>query len=175
MASNSPVGRWEAWLSRWGAPITYISVVVGAGLVLVGVITRSPDTKSNFQASAEGYHRTTLATIGTDQPYLGLQHEAITTEDPAQMFVQAGCSNCHGLHGQGGAVGPPIWTLSASTVTKTLRAGAVGMPTFKTERLTDAQIASLAAYLNDFRKKNPDEPEVKPARAGAAAPAAPTK
>ena len=77
MASGSPIGRWEGRLSRWGAPVTYVGAVVTVGLILVAVITRSPDTKANYQESADPYSRTALASIGVSAPYLGLHQDPL--------------------------------------------------------------------------------------------------
>jgi cytochrome c553 len=173
MASGSPVGKWEERLSRWGAPVTYVAAVVTIGLVLVAVITRSPDTKANYQESASGYDRTPLASIGGVSPYLGLRRDPVSIDDPAHAFVQAGCASCHGLRGQGAAVGPPIWKIDAQRMAETLRDGGAGMPSFAADRLSDVQIASLAAYLNEWRKQHPNDPETKPVRAGSAAGMAP--
>jgi len=168
MGSGPPIGRWEAWLSRWGAPVTYVGVVMTVGLVLVAVITRSPDTKANYQESGAAYDRTGLASIGGVSPFLGLRGGPVSVDDPARAFVQAGCASCHGLRGQGATVGPPIWKMDAQKMTKTLRDGGAGMPSFAADRLSDAQIASLAAYLDEWRKQHPDELETKPVRSPSA-------
>jgi cytochrome c553 len=158
-------------ISRWGAPVTYVGAVVIVGLTLVAILTRSPDTKSNYQASGSSYRRTELASFSGPEQYPGLRHEL---GDPRTTFVGAGCANCHGLQGEGGSVGPEIWTKSLKDVTSAVREGPNGMPAFTADRLSDQQIAAIGTYLHDQRTSHPDEPARKPARAGAggAAPSA---
>ena len=163
MTNTSPVDNWRERLSRWGAPVTYVAAVVTIGLVLVAVITRSPDTKANYQDSAAEYHRTPLANIEKADQFLGLTNDNLGA-DGGRIFVQAGCANCHGLLGQGAAVGPPIWSMTADKIGKAARSGDVGMPAFGANRLSDAQIAALTGYINEMRKANPKEPEIKPAK-----------
>jgi mono/diheme cytochrome c family protein len=167
MANRPSLGTWEARLSRWGAPVTYVTVVVSVGLLLVSILLRSPDTKSNYQDSPESYHRTALASMSGPDAYQGLS--VSLAADPPALYVGAGCAGCHGLHGAGGTVAPPIWTMELSKVTKTLREGGHGMPVFATQRLSDEQVAQLVDYLHGLRKQYPDEPERKPARPGVAA------
>jgi cytochrome c553 len=166
MADHPSRSLWEARLSRWGAPVTYVTVVVCVGLLLVSILVRSPDTKSNYQDSPESYHRTALASLSGPDAYLGLRVRL--DADPLSLYVGTGCANCHGLHGEGGTVGPAIWTKDVKGVTKTLRDGGNGMPVFAPERLSDEQVATLVDYLHGLRKQYPDEQERKPARPGAA-------
>lgn len=165
MASRPSRSVWEARLSRWGAPVTYVTVVVSVGLLLVSILVRSPDTKANYQGSPESYHRTALASLGGQGAYLGVR-EALPA-DPQGLYVGAGCALCHGLRGEGSAVAPAIWAKEAKDVAKTMRDGGSGMPKFAAERLSDEQIAQLVDYLHALRKQYPDEKERKPARPGA--------
>ena len=135
--------------SRWGAPATYVLVVSLVGLTLVAILTRSPDTRSNFQASAAGYHRTPLASFGDPEQYPGLRQELGT--DARTIYFGAGCAGCHGLRGEGGVVGPRIWAKSDKTFTEALRAGPEGMPVFMANRISDDQIAAIVDYLHDQR------------------------
>ncbi len=152
-------------LSRWGAPATYVAVVCAVGLTLVAILTRSPDTRSNFQASAAGYHRTPLGSFTGPTQYPGIRNDLGT--DPQTVYVGAGCALCHGLRGEGGVVGPPIWTVSASTLHDAAREGPPeGMPAFAPDRLSDEQIVAIATYLKDQRSQSPNDPGRKPARAG---------
>lgn len=150
--------------SRWGAPATYVSVVVAVSVMLVAVLLRSPDTRANYQASPEGYHRTALASFDGVTSYEGLG-EALGT-DPGAAYFAAGCASCHGLRGEGGAVGPPIWTKSVEELVDSVREGPAGMPAFPADQITDELAAAIVSYLNDQRNQYPDEPERGPARAG---------
>lgn len=146
---------------RWGAPVTYVGVVVLVGLSLVAVLTRSPDTRSNFQETPGGYDRTRLSTIGIAEAYDGLGHTL--PADAAGVFVEAGCAQCHGLKGEGGVVGPEIWAKEdPKKVLTAVRDGGGGMPAYPPTRLTDEQVAALVAYMTEQRKLHPEL--AKPAR-----------
>lgn len=163
---RSPLWRaeWERPLSRWGAAVTYVGVVSLVGLSLVGILLRSPDTRSNFQKTAEGYNRSPLATFGQVDPYPPMSDLGRTG---ATVYFGAGCAGCHGLRGEGGTAGPPIWTLSLKTVTDATRDGAPAvMPAFGADQLSDAQIASMVDFLKEERSKTPGDPGRKPAKAG---------
>jgi mono/diheme cytochrome c family protein len=142
-----------------------VTVVVCTGLLLVSILLRSPDTKSNYQDSPESYHRTALASLSGPSAYLGLSVDLAS--DPQAMYIGAGCAGCHGLHGAGGTDAPAVWTKDVKEVTKMLRDGGNGMPVFAPERLSDEQVATLVDYLHGLRKQYPDEQERKPVRPGA--------
>jgi mono/diheme cytochrome c family protein len=140
---------------RWGAPVTYVGVVVLVGLSLVAVLTRSPDTRSNFQDAPGGYDRTRLSTLGAVDQYDGLGQRL--PAEPAAVFVGAGCAQCHGLKGQGGTVGPEIWNKEdAQKVLTVVREGGGGMPAYPAARLSDEQVTALVAYLQEQRRLYPE-------------------
>jgi mono/diheme cytochrome c family protein len=117
--------------------------------MLIGVLVRSPDTRSNFQESSVGYDRTDVALIGTLDNFEGVTDHL--GADPAAVYVGAGCANCHGLSGEGGVVGPDIWGKNVEDALEAIRDGDKGMPAFAEERLTDGQVEALVAYLADLR------------------------
>jgi cytochrome c553 len=135
--------------SRWGAPTTYVATVVAVGLMLIGVLVRSPDTRSNFQESSVGYDRTDVALVGTLDTFDGVTQQL--GPDPAAIYVGAGCAGCHGLSGEGGVVGPDIWGKNVEDATEAIRDGDQGMPAYAEERLTDRQVEALVAYLTGLR------------------------
>ncbi len=139
----------SALFARWGAPITYIGAVLLIGLTLITVLVRAPDTKLNTRDSAEDYERTALATIGEEETFAGFGPEL--GSDPAANYLRAGCASCHGLNGEGGAVGPAIWKQNAEDLLDAIREGDRGMPAFPSHRLTEEQAAALSDYLNAQR------------------------
>jgi len=139
----------SARLSRWGAPLTFLAAVVLVAATLIGVLSRSPDTRANFQESSVGYDRTDVAVVGVPGAFNGLATEL--GADPAAMYVRAGCANCHGLSGEGGVVGPDIWGKNAQDMLEVVRDGGHGMPSFGDGRLSDEQVSALSAYLNQLR------------------------
>jgi mono/diheme cytochrome c family protein len=68
----------------------------------------------------------------------------------AQLFADAGCKTCHTLKAAGanGTVGPNLDQLqpSAALVTKQVKNGGGGMPSFK-GTLSPAQIRAVADYV----------------------------
>ena len=138
-------------LSRWGAPITYVSTVVLVAAMLIGVLGRSPDTRSNFQESSVGYDRTDVALVGEQDRFSGITD--VLDVEPAAMYVGAGCANCHGLSGEGGVVGPDIWGKNLEDALEAIRDGNHGMPPYDETRLSDEQIELLVTYLNELREE----------------------
>lgn len=136
-------------ISRWGAPATYLVTVVTVGLLLIGVLVRSPETRSNFQESPVGYDRTDVALVGEESSFDGLVGELGT--DPHAIYVEAGCANCHGLSGEGGVVGPDIWGKNLEDALEAIRDGGKGMPAVTEERLTDDQVEAVITYLGGLR------------------------
>ncbi len=137
-------------LSRWGAPVTYLSAVVVIGLTLIAILGRSPDTRSNFQDSPQGYDRTELAVIGREDQFDGFVTDIGSTGK--EIYFGAGCASCHGLRGEGGVVGPDIQKKNLEDMLDAVRAGEHGMPFFRDERLSDEQIGALTEYLNGLRQ-----------------------
>jgi cytochrome c553 len=140
----------SARLLRWGAPVTFATIVVFVGLTLITVLSRAPDTRGNFQEERGDYGRTELGLIGIDDQYEGLSTEFRTD---AQTYLGAGCAGCHGLSGEGGVVGPDIWKTNAQDMLDAVRNPDGGMPAFDAKRLSDEQIEALALYLNDLRQQ----------------------
>jgi ubiquinol-cytochrome c reductase cytochrome c subunit len=82
---------------------------------------------------------------------------AASAETGKQVFMRAGCWQCHGTVGQGGAAGPklapdpPPFDALSSFVRTTNRE----MPAYREEVLSDADLADLYAYLQSI-PKSPD-------------------
>lgn len=142
------------FLSRWGAPATYVAAVIVIGLTLITVLTRSPATKLNALETAEGYSRTELAVIGEEDVYEGVGRE--WGPDPAAAYFRAGCAGCHGLSGEGNAVGPDIWQKNAEDLTEALREGSEGMPLYGASEIPDELAEAISDYLNELREASPD-------------------
>ena len=153
---------WRERISQWGAPVTYVTVVVCVGLGLVALLVRSPDTKSNYQNAPEDYHRTQLAAGTAPEEFNGLIRSL--GNDPQRIYIGAGCAQCHGVFGEGGVVGPEIRTKALKGVTDAARQGGAGMPAFSQDRLSDAQIASIVTYLNKLNGEASRPPATVPAR-----------
>ena len=96
--------------------------------------------------------------------------------DPATEWIVRGCAGCHGLSGEGAAVGPNIQQVADVDFLDRIRFGANGMPAFDPLDLSDEHIALLADYLRQVRLTNPapvdPTPTVQPT--ATAVPAQPT-
>ena len=77
---------------------------------------------------------------------------AASAENGRQVFMRAGCWQCHGTLGQGGAAGPklapdPLPFDALSTFVRTTNRA---MPAYREEILSDADLADLYAYLQSI-------------------------
>ncbi len=137
-----------------------LTVPLVAGLVvpllaalLLAIGARSPYTHSNLEpALPPGYTRTQLGLVGQvtglgDSGLLPAARSADPAGRGAALFVTHGCASCHGLRGQGSAVGPAIAGTDARTLRAKTQKGPGGMPTFSPKDLTDDDLAAIAAYL----------------------------
>jgi mono/diheme cytochrome c family protein len=95
---------------------------------------------------------------------LGTSNLLAASREPAspargkQTFVRAGCYECHGLAGQGGAGAklapdpPPMETFSTI-----VRGGINEMPSYTEKVLPDADLRDIHAFLTSIpRPKSPD-------------------
>ena len=79
---------------------------------------------------------------------------AASAENGKRVFMRAGCWQCHGTVGQGGAAGPRIapdplpFDALAAFVRTTNRA----MPPYREAVLSDADLADIYAYLQSVPK-----------------------
>jgi hypothetical protein len=139
-------------------PTILTLVVSGLSLTLIAiVIARSPYTHSNL--SPAGYNRTQIIYVGDTLPYPGisladasLAHTRDAVSDGRLLFIQYGCASCHGLRGQGQAVGKDISDASPLKITNKVREGPKTMPAFPPEVLPDADIEKLVAFLRSNQK-----------------------
>ncbi len=134
-----------------------IGMSVLALTIIVGIVVRSPYTHGNL-ASAAAYTRTKVAYIGETYLFPGMplkNPEAAQTGDPAHagglLFFQYGCASCHGLNGQGGAVGKDLRGDSALKIKTKVRDPSKGMPAFNSDALSDADLERLTAFLQSLQ------------------------
>lgn len=135
-------------------PILGALMMSGLALTLVVVIIyRSPYTHGNL--SAEGYDRTDIIYVGDEQPYDGIgltDLSAALSGDPVQdgstLFFAYGCASCHGVKGEGSAVGPEIAGDSALKIGTKVREGPKTMPAYDLSVLSDADLEKLVAFLH---------------------------
>ncbi len=128
------------------------------------VIARSPYTHGNLRP--EGYDRTEIARVGEEPPYEGYglaDPQLAATGDPAQdgkaLFFQYGCASCHGLKGQGGAVGTDLDLddINRSEFGRKVGKGPKGMPSFTEEIISEEDLDKMYSFLESVNKEASEE------------------
>ena len=145
-------------MRRFVVPSVLTIGMIILAITLIGVVVaRSPYTHGNL-ASAAGYTRTKVAYIGETYLFPGMplkNPEAAQTGDPVHagglVFFQYGCASCHGLNGQGGAVGKDLRGDSALKIRTKVRNPSKGMPAYSSDSLSDADLQRLTAFLQSLQ------------------------
>jgi ubiquinol-cytochrome c reductase cytochrome c subunit len=132
-------------------PYVIVAWVVGAGVLLVGIVVFGPYTHSNLQPQVESsYTRTNQVTVGPPDLFGGLPGVALSSDQATRgqaLFVTNTCATCHGLRGQGSTIGPTLTGTSAADLRNKTAAGPGGMPAFDPATLSDDDLAAIAAFL----------------------------
>ena len=141
-------------------PGPILGAVMMSGLaftLIVVIISRSPYTHGNL--SAEGYDRTDIIYVGQEHQFEGpglADPSGALTGDPVQdgriLFFANGCASCHGLQGQGGAVGKDLAKSNSEEISQEVRKGPKTMPAFESGVLSDADLEKLIAFLESVNK-----------------------
>jgi len=87
--------------------------------------------------------------------FLGQAHAiAASAENGKQVFMRAGCWQCHGTLGQGGVAGPKLAPnpLPFDALSSFVRTTNRAMPPYREEILSDADLADLYGYLQSIPK-----------------------
>jgi len=79
---------------------------------------------------------------------------AASADNGKRVYMQAGCWQCHGTVGQGGAAGPKIAPdpLAYDTLAAFVRTTNRAMPPYREAVLSDADLADIHAYLVSIAK-----------------------
>jgi mono/diheme cytochrome c family protein len=79
---------------------------------------------------------------------------AASAEHGERVFMRAGCWQCHGTMGQGGAAGPKIAPdpLPFEALSSFVRTSNREMPAYRQAILSDADLADIYAYLQSIPK-----------------------
>jgi len=136
-------------------PGPILGAVMMSGLaftLVVVIISRSPYTHGNL--SPEGYDRTDIIYVGEEHPFEGpglAEPGVALTGDPVQdgraLFFGYGCASCHGLEGQGSAVGKDLHESSSEEISDEVRKGPKTMPAFEVGVISDADLEKLIAFV----------------------------
>ena len=146
-------------------PIVGAIMMSGLAFTLVAVvIARSPYTHGNLRP--EGYDRTEIARVGQEAQFEGVglaDPQLASIGDAAQdgraLFFQYGCASCHGLKGQGGAVGADLDVddINLSEFGREVRKGPKGMPSFTEETISEQDLEKLYSFLESVTDKASNE------------------
>jgi mono/diheme cytochrome c family protein len=146
-------------------PIVGAIMMSGLAFTLIAiVIARSPYTHGNLRP--EGYDRTEIARVGEEPPFEGMglaDPQLAATGDPAQdgkaLFFQYGCASCHGLKGQGGAVGTDLDLddINRSEFGRKVGKGPKGMPSFTEEIISEEDLDKMYSFLESINKEASEE------------------
>jgi cytochrome c553 len=152
-------------MRRFFVPAILTVMISGLAFTLIVIIiAQSPYTHGNLRP--QGYDRTQISYIDEEPPYEGYglaDPDLANTGDPAEdgrvLFFGYGCAACHGLKGQGGAVGTDldIGDISLSEFRKDVRKGPKGMPAFMEEVLSDEDLDKLYAFLELTKREASEE------------------
>jgi len=140
-------------VARYFVPGLLMLAISGLAFTLIAiVIARSPYTHGNLRP--EGYNRTEIVYVGDQHPFegLGLADPSLAqTGDPAEdgraLFFRYGCASCHGLQGQGGAVGKDLSEANAEEISEKVRQGPKTMPAYESGTLSESDLEKLIAFL----------------------------
>jgi hypothetical protein len=124
--------------------------------LIVVIIARSPYTHANL--SPEGYNRTDIIYVGEEHPFAGpglTDPNGILTGDPVRdgrvLFFAYGCASCHGLNGEGSAVGKDLGKANSEEISQEVRRGPKTMPAFE-RRSVGHRPEKLIAFLESVRE-----------------------
>jgi mono/diheme cytochrome c family protein len=96
-----------------------------------------------------------IVSTATSQPTTEVKPVAqsnASTERGVMVWAEQNCNLCHGDQAAG-RIGPKLarTSLSAEAVAKVVRAGQGSMPAYKTDKLNDADLAAVYAWLQTFQ------------------------
>jgi mono/diheme cytochrome c family protein len=140
-------------------PILGAGVILVTALVLIFVVTLRPwegadesaNTLLNYsEVAPDGYDRSPLSFVGSDFDAVLNWHpspdiDKADAEYDQARFVSYRCASCHGLTGQGGAVGENLEEATPSEMRKALKKGSEGMPEYT--GLTTEEVNSLIKFI----------------------------
>lgn len=149
-------------MNRSLVPIGGLVTVLIIGVVLILVVTIRPwggadggwDTHLNFRDDVPSdYSRTTVTFVDTQpgEPE-GWEVADKVDDEPVgyPIYVARGCASCHGLQGEGGAVGPPIAGAFPQVVRVIVRLGPEGMPAYSEGALSERELEAIIEYLRSL-------------------------
>jgi len=144
----------SARLQKW---LSVILIIGTAVLFLLAVITVGQTTDVN----AQGGIRTPTAEPG--DAYEEDDHEEeseLTEEEQAffetgyEVFLEKGCSVCHGENAEGTDLAPALAGHSAAAVRRQVRAPTGSMPVYPPDKISSGELDALVAYIGHLEDED---------------------
>jgi len=133
------------------------SAAVFTAIGMVIVFVRAPVSNTDV-TDPDRYDRTPIVYLDETYPYVGfgLQDESVAeTGDPvvdgSALYFKYGCAACHGIRGQGAAVGPTLRDELGSfgSFKEDVREGPRGMPGYDDVTISDENMQKIYQYLEE--------------------------
>lgn len=157
-------------MRRFLVPMLGFVLVTGLATFLIGKIAlNSPDTHAHlWETLRPEYNRTAPITVGQEvvNVELTLTRGRAAIGNPMalgpgqEIFLASGCATCHSLDARGGPVGPSLAGSFPDIVKHMVRDGPGGMPAYSEAEVSDADLATLAGYLQSLKVVKPSPAEV---------------
>jgi len=126
-----PVARSAA---VWLAVIT-VAIGVGAGVIGWAIGRSSAEEAATVTVPAGG------------ETHAGEEQPAGTAATGREVYLNAGCSACHGLNAEGTDVGPSVAGHTAAQVHQQVRSPLAQMPAYPEAQLPDEDLDMVAEYI----------------------------
>lgn len=129
--------------------LVFAVLLAACGSASTPAATTAPTTGPAEPTAAGATAATdTSVPVATDTPVPAAEGDA---ENGAMLFVQNGCSGCHGPQAGGGA-GPTLAGrgIDLERVLRAVRSGPGGMPAFDAGQVSDGDVQDLVAWLSSL-------------------------
>jgi len=125
-----PVGRSSAvWLA-----VVAVAVGVGAGVI-------------GWAIGRSGVEEAATVTVTAGETHTEEEQPAGTTATGSEVYLNAGCSACHGLNAEGTDVGPSVAGHTVEQVHQQVRSPLAQMPAYSEAQLSEEDLDQVAGYL----------------------------
>ena len=125
-----PVGRSSAvWLA-----VVAVAVGVGAGVI-------------GWAIGRSGVEEAATVTVTAGETHTEEEQPAGTTATGSEVYLNAGCSACHGLNAEGTDVGPSVAGHTVEQGHQQVRSPLAQMPAYSEAQLSEEDLDQVAGYL----------------------------
>jgi mono/diheme cytochrome c family protein len=103
--------------------------------------------RKSRRCAACGFREYLAATLLAAWPLAAAPASPVTETSGTRLYIAAGCIACHGAEGIGSTFAPMLPGHTAEQVKRYVRNPVGKMPRFGTDKLSDADLETLAAYI----------------------------